>query len=230
MKSIRRAALAAGACTVVFMVGGFCHSVGAEIVDNFAGEVIDPEKWERSGTAFFSQSDGQLYFPCKDDAKETLVSRRTFSPGFFQITFQSYSSTNRSIGGAGLGSYAAIGLSADQERVRMIRGDIGAGGYFEANHFIGNQYNLWYTNTNADAGRLGLYYDGADVYFFYSSDQSRQNSWRRVGPAIAPGWTSPPKLYLGGNAGASGCTTFAIKSVEFFPAPLPASLLEMLGR
>lgn len=217
-------------CAAVFLAGGFFKSVDAEILDSFAADSIDPGKWERSDLQFFSQAGGRLYFPCKDAAKETLVSTRRFPPGFFQLTFQDYSSTNRSIGGAGLGSYLAIGLADGDERVRVIRGDIGVGGYFEANHFIGNQYNLWYTNTNADAGRLGLYYDGADVYLYYSSEQNQEKGWRRVGPAITPAWTSQPKLYLGGNAGASGCTTFAIRNVEYLPSPLPALLLELLGR
>jgi len=73
-----------------------------------------------------------------------------------------------------LGSFLAIGLADGDDRARIIRGNIGAGGYFEANYFHGNQYNLWYNTDNASSGRLGLYYDGADVYFFYSQTQTRK--------------------------------------------------------
>ena len=205
---------------------GFCGSVRAETYDDFGTALIDRGKWDRPDPPAFSQSDGHLHFPCTDATRETLVSTRTFPPGFFQLSFENYRSTNMSPGGRGLGSYLAIGLAVGDERVRVIRGDIRSGGYFEANHFRNATYDLWYHDTRATSGRLGLYFDGTKVRAFHHAGLHRDTDWQSVGPAISPNWSSLPKLYIGGNAGGSGCTTFDVISVEFVAAPVPASLLQ----
>jgi hypothetical protein len=209
---------------------GLCDSVGAEVYDDSGADQIDRGKWDRPGPLVFTQSDGRLRFPCQDAASETLVSTRTFPPGFFQLSFENYRSSNMSPGGRGLGSYLAIGLAGGDERVRVIRGDIRSGGYFEANHFKNGTYNLWYHDTNVHSGRLGLYFDGTSVRAFHGSGLRHDPGWQSVGPAISPNWSSPPKLYIGGNAGGSGCTTFAVTSVEFVAEPLPAALRQELEK
>jgi hypothetical protein len=207
-----------------------CGAAQAEVYDDFSGEKIDAEKWLRQeGVELFSQSAGRLSFPCKGSATDRLDSKLRFAPGFFWLGFRDYHSTNASPGGRGLGSYLAIGLSADAERVRTIRGDIRSGGYFEANHFAGSGYRLWYVDANDTAGQLGVYFDGANVRYFFKAGSDSGQPWRQIGPAVTPKWTTQPRLYVAGGSGGSGCTRFSIVKVEYVAAPLPAALAHELG-
>ncbi len=196
---------------------GLCAVARAEIYDDFGANGIDTGKWVRSSDpafssrrdprlfsgdeAVFSQSNGRLHFPCKYGASESLVSTRSFPPGFVRLEFHDYTSTNYAPSGRGLGSYVSIMLGAGDEYVRTLRGNVASTGYFEANHITG--------------GRLVLGLDPSD-------------GWQRVGPSVTPQWASSPNLYVRGNAGGSGCTSFSVDNVEFTPAPLPASLLKAL--
>jgi hypothetical protein len=207
-----------------------CCAPRAAVYDDFGGDGIDAGKWVRQdGVELFTQSNGRLSFPCKGQATEKLDSTARFAPGFFRLEFRDYNSTNTSPPARGLGSYLALGLAAGDERVRTIRGDIGRGGYFEANYFKGRDYNLWYFDDNADAGQLGLYFDGSAVSFYYKAGPNPAKPWRKIGPTVRPNWPMLPRLYIAGSSGGSGCTRFSVVNVEHIPAPLPASFLQELG-
>ena len=80
----------------------------AEVYDDFDADAIDGGKWAHSsGPVFLSQSNGRLNFPCKSGASDSLVSTRSFPPGFFRLEFHDYTSTNHSPSARGLGSFVA---------------------------------------------------------------------------------------------------------------------------
>jgi hypothetical protein len=202
----------------------------AAVYDDFKGDQIDVQKWvSQEGVDLFSQSHGRLHFPCKEQASQRMYSTAPFPPGFFQLEFRDYSSTNVSTASRGLGSYLAIGLAAGEERVRTIRGDVRRGGYFEANHFGTHGLQLWYAEESAESGQLGLYFDGSAVSFHFKAGAAANNAWRKIGPTVRPTWTTLPRLYIAGSSGGSGCTRFSIVAVEHIAVPLPASLLKELG-
>lgn len=212
----------------------FCKTMRAEVYDDFSGESIDATKWKirsspGSPPGLFAQSKGRLHFSCKRDAGETLLSTTSFAAGFFRIEFCDFYSSNDAPPGRGMGSYVALGLGPRENYVRMLRGRVSTGGYFEANHFT-NGLQLWYEPTMAGSGQLALYYDGATVSFFYNIRLNPDRGWQRVGPKVTPGWSSSPNLFIGGYPGASGRTTFSVDNVEYLPLPLPPSLLKRLER
>ena len=208
-----------------------CGVAGAEIYDDFNSDGIDTSKWTISGTlGLFSQTNGRLLFFCKTDAGESLVSTKSFGPGFFRMEFYDFYSTNDAPPGRGLGSYAALGLGPRDHYVRMLRGRVVTGGYYEANYFSNNALQLWYVPTADGSGQLGLYYDGSTVSFFYNIGLNPEKGWQRVGPKVTPGWNSPPKLFIRGYPGGDGRTRFAADNVEYLPLPLPPALLKRLER
>jgi hypothetical protein len=212
-----------------------CSAAGAEVYDDFSTENIDTTKWTIRSTpgatpGLFTQSKGRLNFYCKKDAGESLISTKSFQPGFFRIEFYDFYSTNDAPSGRGMGSFAALGLGPRDNYVRMLRGRVGTGGYFEANYFTNNGLNLWFDRTMAGSGQLALYYDGSTVSFFYNLGLDPNKGWQRVGPRVTPEWNSPPQLFISGYPGPSGLTKFAVDNVEYTPIPLPPSLLKRLER
>jgi hypothetical protein len=213
----------------------FCSIAGAEVYDDFSSENMDTSKWTirstPSGTpGLFTQSKGRLHFSCKTDAGESLVSTTSFTAGFFRIEFYEFYSTNDAPPGRGMGSFVALGLGPRDNYVRMLRGRVSTGGYFEANYFANNRLQLWYDCTAVAFGQLGLYYDGSTVSFLYNIGLNPGKGWQRVGPRVTPGWNSSPPLFISGYPGASGRTTFAVDNVAYLPVPLPPSLLRSLER
>jgi hypothetical protein len=212
----------------------FCNITRAEVYDDFSSENIDTTKWTIHSTTggtpgLFTQSKGRLHFSCNRDVGESLVSTKSFAPGFFRIEFYEFYSTNDAPPGRGMGSFLALGLGP-RDNVRMLRGRVSTGGYFEANHFANNRLQLWYESTMVAFGQLALYYDGSTVSFFYNIGLNPEKGWQRVGPRVTPGWNSSPTLFISGHPGASGRTTFAVDNVEYLPAPLPPSLLRRLEK
>jgi len=208
-----------------------CGIGGADVYDDFSRDGIDASKWTISGTsALFSQSDGRLHFLSKGDAGVSLVSTTSFAAGFFRMEFYDFYSSNDAQSGRGKGSFAALGLGPRDNYVRMLRGRVSTGGYFEANYFANNRLQLWYDSTAVGFGQLGLYYDGSKVSFFYNNGLDSEKGWQRVGPRVTPGWNSSPQLFISGYPGASGRTTFAVDNVEYMPVRLPPSLLRRLER
>ncbi len=213
----------------------FCNITTAEVYDDFSSENIDTAKWTVRGTpggspGLFTQSKGRLHFFSKRDVGESLVSTKSFKPGFFRIKFYEFYSTNDAPPGRGLGSYVALGLGPRENYVRMLRGRVSTGGYFEANHFVDKRLQLWYEATMVAFGQLALYYNGSTVSFFYNIGLNPDRGWQRVGPRVTPGWNSSPTLFISGYPGASGRTTFAVDNVEYLPEPLPPSLLRRLEK
>ena len=213
----------------------FCGRAWAEVYDNFSGEKIDTSKWtirssDGSTSGLFTQSKGRLYFSCNKDVGETLISTKFFSAGFFRIEFNEFYSTNEAPPRRKMGSYLALGLGPRDNYVRMLRGRVITGGYFEANYFANNNLQLWYENTAAASGQLALYYDGSNVSFFYNGGLNPDKGWQRVGPKVAPGWNSSPELFISGYPGATGRTSFAVNKIEYLPLPLPPSLQKKLER
>jgi hypothetical protein len=211
----------------------------AEIYDDFGSREIDAAKWTiRSSPGgapggspgLFTQSQGRLHFSCNKDAGESLVSPRSFTAGFFRIEFHDFHSTNDAPSGRGWGSFAALGLGPRDTYVRMLRGRVGTGGYFEANYFANKRLQLWYDPTEVAFGQLGLYYDGSAVSYFYNTGLDPERGWQRVGPKVIPGWASPPTLFISGYPGPSGRTSFAVDNVEYLPLPLSDSLLRTLQK
>jgi hypothetical protein len=209
----------------------FCGTAGADVYDDFSSDGIDSGKWTLSGTpGLFSQSKGRLHFSCKTDAGATLVSTRLFTAGFFRMEFYDFYSTNDAPPRRSKGSFAALGLGPRNNYVRMLRGRVSTGGYFEANYFENNVFQLSYLSTAVKFGQLGLYYDGTKVSCFYNNGLDPDKGWQRVGPRVTPGWNSPPELFISGYPGESGRTTFSASNVEHMPAPLPPSLLKRLEK
>jgi hypothetical protein len=212
-----------------------CSTAWAEIYDDFNSKDIDTTKWtirSSPGVApgLFSQSKGRLYFSCNKDVGESLVSTRSFAAGFFRIEFHDFYSTNDAPSGRGMGSFVALGLGPRDTYVKMLRGRVGTGGYFEANYFANKKLQLWYDPTEVTFGQLGLYYDGSSVSFFYNTGLDPENGWQRVGPKVTPGWISPPTLFISGYPGSSGRTSFSVDNIEYLPSPLPSSLLKILQK
>jgi hypothetical protein len=213
----------------------FCSEARAEVYDDFRGENIDLSRWTIQSTqgsppGLFTQSKGRLHFSCNRDVGESLVSTRSFGAGFFRIEFGEFYSSNDAPSGRGMGSYVALGLGPKDNYVRMLRGRVITGGYFEANYFSNNSLQLWYEKTAAGSGQLALYYDGSMVSFFYNNGLNPDKGWLRVGPRVTPNWNSPPTLFIKGYPGASGRTTFDVHKVEYLPLPLPPSLQKRLER
>jgi len=211
----------------------FCSIAKAEVYDDFSGENINTSKWTIHSTGtpgLFTQSTGRLYFSCNRDAGESLVSTKSFTAGFFRIEFSEFYSTNDVPPRRGMGSYVALGLGPKDNYVRMLRGRVITGGYFEANYFANNGLQLWYEPTAVASGQLALYYDGSSVSFFYNNGLNPDKGWQRVGPRVTPGWNSSPTLFISGYPGARGRTTFAVDNVEYLPLPLPPSLQKKLER
>jgi hypothetical protein len=221
----------------------FCNITRGEVYDDFSSENIDTTKWtihswsgayssSTSGNTpgLFIQSKGRLHFFCKKDVGESLISTTSFEPGFFRIEFYEFYSTNDAPPGRRMGSFLALGLGSTDNYVRMLRGRVSTKGYFEANYFANNTFQLWYVPTAVAFGQLGLYYDGSMVSFFYNIGLNPDKGWQRVGPRVTPGWSSSPPFFISGYPGASGRTTFAVDNVEYLPVPLPPSFLRRLER
>jgi hypothetical protein len=212
-----------------------CSTAWAEIYDDFSSKDIDTTKWtirSSPGVApgLFSQSKGRLQFSSNKDVGESLVSTKVFAAGFFKIEVHDFYSTNDAPSGRGMGSFVALGLGPRDTYVRMLRGRVGTGGYFEANYFANKRLQLWYDPTEVTFGQLGLYYDGSTVSYFYNIGSDPDRGWQRVGPKVTPGWASPPTLFISGYPGPSGRTSFAVDNIEYLPSPLPSSLLKILQK
>jgi hypothetical protein len=223
----------AGAMLLLYAFAATAPGLGAvaraEVYDDFDADAIDSGKWTHSsGPTFFSQSNGRLHFPCTYGASDSLVSTRSFPPGFFRLEFHDYTSTNHSPSGRGLGSFVAIVLGAGDEYVRTLRGNVARMGYFEANHIRGGGLLLLYQNAGAASGQLALHFDGSTVRYFFNVGLDPVEGWRQVGPSVTPKWTLAPRLSIRGHAGGSGCTSFSVDNVEFTPAPLPEPLSRAL--
>ena len=219
------------ALTLVIVCGLLCAIAEASIYDDFSGDVIDNSKWTISGRpGLFSQSKGRLRFFCKKDEGQSLVSTASFGAGFFRIEFYDFYSTNDAPAGRGKGSFAALGLGPRDNYVRILRGRVSTGGYFEANHFVNNSLQLWYLPTMTGSGQLGLYYDDSTVSCFYNNGLDPEKGWQRVGVKITPGWKTDPQLFISGYPGPSGRTSFTAANVEYMPIPLPPALLKKLER
>ena len=208
----------------------FYNVAGAEVYDDFNSGSIDSAKWmirhvSRDARGLFTQAGGRLLFSCDRDTGESLVSTRSFTAGFFRIAFHDIHSTNNSPPAQGKGSFAAIGLGPRSNYVRMLRGRVSTGGYFEANHFTNGRLQLWYVPTEVSSGRLGLLYDGSTVLFFFNSGLDPDKGWQKVGPTVTPGWKSPPMLFISGYPGASGQTSFAMDNLEYLPLPLQPGII-----
>jgi hypothetical protein len=229
----------------VFVAVSFLFGTAAEayIYDDFSSLGIDTGKWTIADPLhLFSQpGDGQLYFSSDNTAgvspapSGSLRSTTSFTTGFFSMDFNHFFSSNISPGGQGLGSFAALGLGTKTKYVRMLRGRVVSEewGYFEANYFDGTLLHVWYVFTDVTSGRLGLYYDGSTVRFFYNNGS---DGWQRLdttGPdtkgnivAVTPGWSSPQPLFISGTPGGSGVTNFQIDKVEYEPAPTLPTMTE----
>jgi hypothetical protein len=226
--------LLSGLATVFLL---FNANAEAELYDDFSGSGINAAKWTISDphNLFSQPGDGQLYFYSDNTAgvnpapSGSLSSTRTFTPGFISMDFNQFASSNVSSGGAGLGSFAALGLGTKTTRyARILRGRVvsAAWGYFEANYFDGETLHVWYVYADAVSGRLGLDYDGLAVSFFYDDGV---HGWQKLdtsGPdthgnilAVTPGWSSPPPLFVAGTPGGSGVTSFAADKVDYTVYP-----------
>lgn len=213
-------------CLLAFLVVGpviLCNALDVSTYDDFIKPMIDTGKWIASDpSGLFSQCDGRLHFSSKSGVA-SLRSTVTFGPGFYSVHFGDFESTNISKSAAGQGSFLALGLGPRENCVRILRGRIIRGGYFEANLIVNKELRLWYdpaAESDTD-GQLGLYYDGSTITFYYNRGSDPDQGWQTVGPKVPAPWSSAPTLFLSGNPGGSGTTTFTIKRVEHRVSPPP---------
>jgi hypothetical protein len=211
---------------LAFLVVGpviLCNALDVSTYDDFIKPMIDTGKWiVNDPSGLFSQRDGRLHFSSKSGAAD-LRSTATFGPGFYSVHFGNFESTNISKSGAGQGSFLALGLGPRENCVRILRGRVIRGGYFEANLIVNKELRLWYdpaAESDTD-GQLGLYYDGSTITFYYNRGSDPDKGWQTVGPKVPAPWSSTPTLFLSGNPGGSGTTTFTIKRVEHRVSPPP---------
>ena len=205
----------------------FCFAAGdLSIYDDFSDPAIDAMKWTVDDpSGLFSLRGGLLQFSSKSGVA-SLRSTATFGAGFYSVHFRDFHSTNISKSGAGQGSFFALGLGPRENCVRILRGRVIRGGYFEANLITNKELRLWYDSAaESDAdGQLGLYYDGSTITFYYNRGSDPDKGWHTIGPKVPAPWNSAPTLFLSGNPGGSGVTKVTIKRVEIrtFPPPTPS--------
>jgi hypothetical protein len=218
---------------------GESGSVAPHIIDDFSGNAVDRAKWniasEKSPSGLFSQSENRLKFSVTAGGG-TLQSTQSFGPGFYTMQFFNYSSTNTEEPGSHKGAFAGLGLGPKDNFVRIIRCQNGHRtarknetpyiGVFEAN-FIDNArggIQVFYARTQVTSGRLGLYYDGSQVTFYFNPDPYSDKGWQTMkqsGGNILrwdPHWTEPPSLFIRGFD-PSGITSFQAGNVEYKPTP-----------
>jgi hypothetical protein len=128
-----------------------------------------------------------------------------------------------------------LGLGPKDNFVRIIRcqngqrrrSQISYVGVFEANYIdnMNGGIRVFYERTEVSAGRLGLYYDGSKVTFYFNPDPNAERGWRRIkkgsgGDVLEwnPRWTEPPSLFIRGFD-PSGTTRFKVDNVEYRPDP-----------
>jgi hypothetical protein len=205
-----------------------CSAADAYTYDDFNKPLIDSSKWVvNDPSRLFSQQNGYLHFHSTAGVA-SLRSTSTFTAGFFTMEFHDFYSTNNSRSGQGQGSFVALGLGPKENCVRILRGRVSSGGYFEANLIVNNILRLWYVpaaESDTD-GQLGLYFDGSKIRFYYNKGLDSDSGWQKVGPTVTAPWSSGPTLFISGNPGGSGTTTFSINGIEHRPVPpLPSLLL-----
>ncbi len=222
-----------------------CTAAGAAIYDDFHTNGIDSGKWSTSGTpGLFSQYDGQLHFDATN-AAGSVTSTRKFGAGFFSMEFYDFSSTNHEAPGSHDGAFAALGLVAEDDFVRIIRDQNGVWnpqteswdypGVFEVNYIENGQIQVHYVNTEVTQGQLGLFYDGTRVSFYYNDTLDPNNGWRNTGwktpgqqgewvGGWAPNWAVDPALFVRGYD-LAGTTSFSVDNVQYTAVHEPATII-----
>jgi hypothetical protein len=185
----------------------------ASVVADFHGANARGAFSAGAGGAFSPGRDGLRFGDAA--ARSAKLAGPAARPGFYVLTFHGYSSTNSSPGGRGLGSFVALGMGDPAHFVRVMRGNVHQGGYFEANAFEGS-LQIWYDQAGAEAGRLGLQWDGKQIAYYYSASTTG-GGWSKVGPTVAPGWSGTPRLFISANHGGSGITRFTVDAVTVAP-------------
>lgn len=221
--------------TVVLIVlsCSFLSAAGPEMVGDF-GRGIDPVQWETKGADglfFVSQPDALLHFKAGEGKGQTLITKRAFGAGLFRLRFHDFNSDNKEAGGQSRGSFIALGLGPADQYVRIIRGAIRSGGYFEKNAiantvFRKGAFTMSWVPTEARYGCLELYWDGTTVRTYVQGEAAAgDNRWQEIGSSAKPAWTAPPHLFISGYPGpaSAGTTSVVIDSVEYWPldATLP---------
>ncbi len=149
----------------------------AYVIENFSAAAIDTGKWVVTDpVGQLSQHDGRLHFHSAKNSGSRILSKESFGPGFFSLQFYNFDSTNTSPGGMHEGFYVSLGLGSVNNYVRMLRGRVGNGGYFEANYFADGKLSIWYVRANAADGQLGLCFDGSNVSFYYNAGMGGKKS------------------------------------------------------
>ena len=212
------------------------------IIDDFSENAINTAKWtlinDQAGPDVFSQSRGFLKFSVTAGAG-TLQSTQPCGPGFYTMQFYDYSSTNSEEPGSHKGAFVGLGLGQKDNFVRIIRcqngqrrkGQISYDGVFEANYIDNTKggIRVFYERTEVSAGRLGLYYDGSKVTFYFNPNPDAETGWRRIKKESGrdvlewePHWTEPPSLFIRGFD-PSGTTGFKVDNLEYRPNPPEAN-------
>jgi hypothetical protein len=212
------------------------------VIDDFSGNAINIAKWtlahDQAGPDVFSQSGGLLKFSVTAGSG-ALQLTQPCSPGFYTMQFFDYSSTNCEEPSSHKGAFVGLGLGPKDNFVRIIRcqngqkgrgGEISFYGVFEANYIDKTKggIRVFYVRTQVTSGRLGLYYDGSKVSFYFNPSPDADTGWRTVkGPSgdmlrWNPHWTESPSLFIRGFD-PSGTTRCKIDNVEYRPAPPEAS-------
>lgn len=191
-----------------------CPGARTTAVDEFSAPTIDATKWRIDDPAgLLSLHDGRLVYTGTVARQAMLTARQGSGAGFFVLKFRDFHTSNNSPAAVHAGSFGALGLGVGDNFVRVMRGAVVRGGYFEANHFVDGTVQVWHVGATAGEGMLGLLYDGSAVTSFYNTGSDPGQGWTQVGPVISPGWRTAPKLFVSGYPGGSGTTRFAVDSI-----------------
>lgn len=212
---------------------------GSFTIDDFSGAAFDPAKWtvttDKAGTEVFSLSGGRLSFSVTAGGG-TLQATKCFGAGFYSMQFFNFSSTNDEEPGSHRGAFVGLCLGPKDNFVRVIRcqngnkrvrkGESPYIGVFEANYIDNAKggIQVHYLRTEVSAGRLGLYFDGSKVSFYFNSDPYSDKGWQtmkdsgRKALQWDPHWTEPPKLFIR-CWDPSGRTKAQLGNIEYRAAP-----------
>ena len=227
---------------------GWCQAGGTSaaavgetprIIDNFSGGAIDRTKWDilndKAGKDVFTQSGNRLHVSVTAGSG-ALRSTKTVGPGFYTMRFEDYSSSNMEEPGSHKGAFIGLVLGPKDNFVRIMRcqngrrspsrGEDPVVGVFEANYIdkAKGGVQVFISRTKATAGRLGLYFDGSKVIFYYNPDVRSDKGWQVMKQSGGkdlqwePHWTEPPTLSVS-TSDPSGTTTGCVIDVEYRLAP-----------
>lgn len=214
----------------------------AHVLDAFEGTAIDTTRWtvvnSQPGPGPFTVSDGRLHF-AYNAGGGGIWSTETATPGFYSARFFDFTSSNCETPGSHKGAFGGLGLGPKENFVQVMRdqnGTLASDGSCRRTSVFEVLYvdpsvggdgirSIWSgTPPTVTSGRLGLFFDGTFVTFYFSPDPYSDTSWQTMkvpGGGVlqwAPGWTAAPAVFVRGWDPA-GTTSFSVDDVAYTPDP-----------